>query len=277
MTIDRGPLAPKMAWSTLGGFGNIMSPYHRATRPENPWWEAARIAAMRHFLQPGMLMMDVGTEEGDMSALFASWGVDLFLIEPNPKAWPWIKATFEANGLEHRVIGWLRALVSDEETPPVYADDAKDVGWIGQPVEWPSFADDPDRTPEHGFLDLVNAPKGTVVRTIDDLAHHIFLGQHRRIDAITMDIEGGELHALRGARQTLEGDRPMVFLSVHPRFMAELYDQHPDELFSYMIGLGYRGQFLAADHEHHFVWLPDEHPHWQKASPFNPDDWKDIA
>jgi FkbM family methyltransferase len=48
--------------------------------------------------------------------------------------------------------------------------------------------------------------------TIDALVNELGL---KRVDWIKMDIEGGEIEALRGAEQTLELFRPVLFIEVH--------------------------------------------------------------
>lgn len=75
--------------------------------------------------------------------------------------------------------------------------------------------------------------------TIDTLVNELGL---KRVDWIKMDIEGGEIEALRGAQQTLELLRPVLFIEVHEtmepltRFLAKsgyrieqaTFDQPPD-------------------------------------------------
>ena len=41
-----------------------------------------------------------------------------------------------------------------------------------------------------------------------------------------MDIEGSELHALRGMRETLAENKPKMLLSVHPSKMAVFSQNH---------------------------------------------------
>lgn len=48
--------------------------------------------------------------------------------------------------------------------------------------------------------------------TIDTLVNELGL---KRVDWIKMDIEGGEIEALRGAQQTLELLSPVLFIEVH--------------------------------------------------------------
>jgi hypothetical protein len=58
----------------INGRWPLLLPDHRAARPSWGWWEATRLAAMHHFIQPGDVVYDVGAEEGDFPCLFSTWG-----------------------------------------------------------------------------------------------------------------------------------------------------------------------------------------------------------
>lgn len=214
-------------------------PEHRAYRTDWAWWEAARICAMYHHLRPGHILYDVGAEEGDLSALWASLGCKVVACEPNPKAWPSLKASFEANGLHP--LAWWVGLLSDRVWT---VDDEKRLGGVG----WPACADD-GLVPDHGFFSIWEHHEVAPALTLDELVSRTGLIP----DAVTIDVEGGELHVLRGARRTLEEHRPMVFCSVHRQFMADSYGLDADDLFDLMADLGYRATYLATDHEEHWL------------------------
>ena len=195
----------------INGRWPLNLPPHRAARPSWPWWEATRLAAMRHFIQPGDPVYDIGAEEGDFPALFASWGAHLVLVEPNPHVWPCIRWTWEANDLP-APLKWHVGLLGDAPQS-ADLDDSNAVDMDG----WPACAYGP-MIPDHGFRHL-NEHAGIVspVTTLDLLA------QGLPPDVVTMDVEGGELHVLRGAQETLAEHRPIVFVSIHPEFMHDLY------------------------------------------------------
>lgn len=226
----------------LGGLQPIRLPRVRHDRPEREHWEATRLTSMRSLLQPGDVIYDVGSEMGDLSALYALWGCDVVLCEANPKAWPWARLTFEANDLTPHACWW--GFVSDVTAS------GTDGGWSWEDP-WPDCAYGP-LVPETGFVTHHERGPEWATTTIDTL-----LNMTDRPDAITVDVEGHELAVMRGAEQTLIQYRPLVWLSVHPEFMVDQGDD-PADLARFMESCRYVERFLTVDHEVHVLWLPEE-------------------
>lgn len=224
----------------------LLLPEHRAVRPEWPTWEAERLDSMHTNLRPGMVVYDVGAEEGDMPALWATWGCAVALFEPNPRVWPNMRAIWGANQLpppEACFVGFA----GPTDTP--LAAGLAGTGWF---PSWPPAAYGPV-IGDHGFMNLCERPDVPRI-TLNTAATTV-----RPPDAITIDVEGAELEVLRGAAaHVLTNIRPLLWISVHPTFMGEMYGQHPDELHSLLIGHGYIGTLLADDHEEHWFYEPTE-------------------
>lgn len=228
----------EMVLTSINDRWNLLLPAHRAARPQWPWWEATRLAAMYHFMHPGMLVIDVGAEEGDFAALYARWGCRVILIEPNPKAWPNIRAIFQANELTRMIHTKFQCLCSDED------DSRLPLPFL---FDWPDAAYEPV-VPDHGFMQLGdNAQRARLDSIIKG-----------PVDVITMDVEGGEFHVLRGAVETLALHRPMVFVSVHEAEMLRLHNEKANDLFIFMERLGYAIEVLGSDHEEHVMFVPNE-------------------
>lgn len=226
---------------------------HRACRPEwhtPPYWEGPRLDAMHETVTelPHPVVWDVGAEEGDMPALYATWGADVILIEPNPKVWPCIRYHWQVNGLPDPVgsyVGLVGAKpnkihgVSYERTYP-----------------WPQCAEGP-MYPAHGFHHLDDYEATDPTTTLDILSQHLPTPDAGIADVVTVDIEGGEGHMLAGASHMLEHVRPVWFISVHPQFMWDLYRQNADKhVHQVMADYGYTGTLIDNQHEEHWMFTP---------------------
>ena len=235
----------------LNGKWNLTLPEHRAVRPEwETGWEVERLDAMHQVIKPGDTVIDVGAEEGDMSALCAQWAGPtgrMILVEPNPKVWPNIRAIWNHNDDLAPVLKWFVGFAArtTELHPP--KDDVNEY-WNGNSQFWPNCAYGP-LIDDHGFRALYQQADATPRIRLDDL-------EYGSVDVITMDVEGSELEVLNGARYILIEQRPVVFVSVHPQFMADQWNQHPLTLHDYMDKLGYDKTFLASDHEVHWQYTP---------------------
>ena len=195
-------------------------PDHRADFHEaRPSWEAPRLADMYDRLESGQILFDIGAEQGDLTALYASWGLEMTIVEPQPAYWPFIRETFEANNLT-----WLDIHIG-------FASDRR----IDRPAP---------EIPEEGIADfgfMVMTQHECPERRIDDMLY--------TPDALMIDVEGAELRVLKGARETLETHHPTVWVSVHPAFMRDEYGDNAVDLLVFMRELGYTATFLDDDHE----------------------------
>jgi FkbM family methyltransferase len=70
----------------------------------------------------------------------------------------------------------------------------------------------PGSVPAWHRVDDSAGPAGVEATTVDDLVRRMALP---RVDWIKLDIEGGEVEALRGAETTLRNCRPALFIEVH--------------------------------------------------------------
>lgn len=217
-------------------------PLHRATLPSWPWWEKERLAAMFTAIRPGDTIIDVGSEQGDLSALYAKWAGPsgrVVLIEPSAAFWPTIRATFEANDLSP--LWCLHALAG-----------AALEGEVATTGQWPSAADGPI-DPDAGFMHLNEHPADLPTVTLDTVAHTLV---PLHIDVITMDVEGSEYEVLLGAAGAVYTHRPIIFVSVHAEMSMREHRHSSDDLLVMMDKWGYDATFLGFDHEAHYMFKP---------------------
>lgn len=210
--------------------------------PDN--WERERIDDMITTLCPEDLLFDIGTEFGWISALIADKANPrMLLVEPSREFWPNIYMTWRANNLTDPVACFVGFV--DEETTC-----ALDDVLTGR---WP----DDIHGPESGAMAYRylhsehHIAQSIPVITIDHLT--IAVGPPT---AVTIDIEGAETRALRGAEQTLREYRPVVWCSIHPDLMARDYDTCREDVLGFMEDAGYKSLLLAVDHEEHWRFDP---------------------
>lgn len=208
-----------MQLTKINGKYELFLPEHRAAREQ--WdiakggWEVARIEEMLDVLTPNDILFDLGTEEGDISALLVKEsGCKIVLVEPNNRVWGCMKAIWEANELPTPLSFYPGFFSSKTET---HEDDSIQV-W--DTIEKVFIAD-------HGFKQLYENYPNVPQITLDD-----FVELSEIIPTvITMDVEGSEFEVLKGAEKTLKEYRPIIFLSLHPEFMFEMYRHESRERF----------------------------------------------
>lgn len=242
----------------------LVLPSHRAERVEWPYWEKERLASMAANLKPGMIVYDIGAEEGDLPALWASWGCRVVCVEPNPRVWPNIRACFEGNDLEPLACFAGFAGAKTRGAAPLNVSEWPDVAY-GSVIR------------DHGFLQLSQHPDVPAI-TVDEIASSGWVAPP---DALTLDVEGSEMEVIKGAQRTLEEHKPLVWISVHPEFMFDQYGAYEGELHTLLHQHGYVKHHLAFDHEHHWLYFrPDVHSvrlHTPTLPAGSPIYWDDVA
>lgn len=210
--------------------------FHR----EQDQWEQKRLNSLFKNIKKDDLVVDIGTELGDYATLFALWGARVVLIEPQPKYWPTIKHYFDSNKVEpYKCFAGFAS--NTNFTKPPLADFK-----IGNKGLWPKAAFEPLED-WHGFRNIVETGISTPQIRLSSLVKE-------PVNLITIDVEGAEFEALKGARQILIDYHPVVYISIHPEMMFRDWNQTPQDLFNYMESVGYDiHEHLETDHEEHHV------------------------
>lgn len=161
-------------------------------------------------------LLDVGSEEGDFTALFASWGCDVAYIDPSA---PWIEQTIETLIANDRPVG----------------------------VSFTGLADN------HDNINLQTVKERRFATIDEDIARitlDTFCGLWGfKPDAVSMDVEGSEMRVLEGADKLLT-DGAVWWISIHED--VNPHAETPSKVHWFMRSYGYQDQFLAYDHEWHY-------------------------
>src|SRR6202795_3230837 len=158
--------------------------------------------------QSGVVFLDVGAYIGPYTILAArasGAAGRVLALEPDPKNRRQLHKNLALNGITNCTVVPLAAWSRTGQ-----------IGW--------RKADQPDW---HRASEEANTHTTEAI-TLDDL-----VARHRldRVDWIKMDIEGGEVEALRGAQMTLQRFQPNLFIEIH---------ETAAEVRSFLIPLGYR-------------------------------------
>jgi len=77
----------------------------------------------------------------------------------------------------------------------------------------------------------------------------------RKISAIKLDIEGGELHALMGARKCLKKSRPLIVFENGRQASADVYGYTADDFFNFFESVGMKVFWLSGEEFTSQDWL----------------------
>lgn len=232
-----------MIRTTINGSYDIVLPPGLAKRYEafdERGWEKARMQALTAAIRglgPGCTVYYVGAEMGELAAICQMHGAHMYLFEPNPVAWQSIEAIWAGNQLEtpHCFSGFVSNTT-----------DLKGAQLLKQ---FPRFG---EIIGEHGFKELhLEAANYPQIRIDDAVA----AGAHPP-DIITCDVEGSEFQVLRGAQDTIDRFKPLLFPSIHPEMLALFWGEWSRELRDWIIRRGYQETWLANDHEMHMMYEP---------------------
>lgn len=121
--------------------------------------------------------------------------------------------------------------------------------------EAPGYSGLRARTDLPGELSKTVREVRVAVETLDTLvARH---GRGLPVRFIKLDLEGGEFDCLRGARETLQRDRPVVVFEHAQAEAAKLYGYSKEDFFDYFHSIGYRLSTLLDEPLTREVWGKD--------------------
>ena len=226
----------------VNGEFEITLPEHRAARPD--WyqphgWEKPRLKHMSQNISSNDVMYYVGAEEGEFAALCQMWGAEVVLFEPNPKVWSHFPLLWSANNLELPLV-CIPGFASDKinNLSRIYYN------------EWPPEVNDVIEA-AHGFKELYLEGDTYGQITIDSC---VYDHKIKPPTAISLDVEGSEWRVLGGAEKVLIEHKPKIWLSGHPEFMLQQWNESLYNLRQWIKGLGYKETILDYQHEVHLYY-----------------------
>ena len=204
------------------------------------YWERERIESMRTHLTQKDILFDIGTEQGWCNLVYATMikPSNIVLIEPTQEFWPNIQALWRRN-YDGEPLAFYDGLFSDK------TNDKRKQSF----KNWP----------EASTGDLIDRNKYQYIHANDENVPEITIDDYVKRSgitptALTMDTEGSELLILRGAENTLKNNKLKIWVSIHDDLGRRDYGISPDDTRNYLKSLGYKGEYLATDHEIHEYW-----------------------
>ncbi len=243
-SITNGMVAEMTEMRTVivNGEFEITLPEHRAARPD--WyqphgWEKPRLKHMSENISSGDVMYYVGAEEGEFAALCQMWGAEVVVFEPNPKVWSHFPLLWSANNLDLPMV-CIPGFASDKinSLSRIYYN------------EWPPEVNDVIEA-AHGFKELYLEGETYGQITIDSCVYDHGI---KPPTAISLDVEGSEWRVLGGAEKVLREHKPKIWLSGHPEFMLQQWNESLYNLRQWIKGLGYTEIILDYQHEVHLYY-----------------------
>ena len=180
-----------------------IDPRARHLVPHEP--EPTLFAFLKQTIRPGDIVLDVGAFAGIYAVLAARWSAPtgrVIAFEPTPSSAALARRHFAFNGLGPGRVQLVEAAVSDRAgraSLHVYDDNAMPY------VNSLAAAVDTDAPP---------VMRDVAVVTIDDLCREMGIVP----SVVRMDVQGAEMHALRGARHTIRTARRLTLVvEMHPQ------------------------------------------------------------
>jgi FkbM family methyltransferase len=204
----------------------------RSQRIERLMWVGAYerqiLSFLKRTVKPSMTILDVGANIGyiaSIAATLAGRTGQVHVFEPNPTCYPQLEENLRPLSQAH---AYQLAINDTEGKLPLYlSENQQEDGW-GSLLEEPGAGRRPLLVP---------------VTSIDNFVSKLSL---RQVDLIKIDIEGNEMHALRGARLLIERDHPMIVAELNSVCLAR-DGAKPEDVIQFLGRYDYSVRHLDSD------------------------------
>jgi FkbM family methyltransferase len=204
----------------------------RSQRIERLMWAGAYerrlVALLKKIVKPSMTVLDVGANIGYIAAIAARLAGQeghVHAFDPNPDCYARLKLNLSAfpQGHAHPL-----AISDYVGTLPLYLSE------IPGEQGWGSLLED---------AATVRQTLDVTVATLDDFVAKVGI---QRVHLIKIDIEGNEMHALRGARKLIGRDHPAIIAELNATCLAR-DGAKPSDVIEFLTISGYSIRFLDSD------------------------------
>jgi len=178
-------------------------------------YEAHVTAAIKPFLKPGSVVLDIGANIGYYTLLAASRigkGGKVIAFEPSAEDIAMLRMSLAVNRFDNVTIHAKAVAEANGVLSFRMADSIAVVGRSGPAAK--AFQ-------------------------VESVALDSYLKDEPRIDLVKMDIDGGEGLALRGMKQLLKRHRPVLFSEFSPALLRDISGIAPEAYLEELRSLGY--------------------------------------
>lgn len=179
---------------------------------------------IRRLLTPNDTFVDVGAHIGYFTLVAAKYTRHVFAFEPNPSTYAYLQRNIQLN----------LALAAKVTSYPIALSDHAGAANLFNSPEHPGRASLQPIESAHTVVEAV---------TLDTLDH--ILSAHK-ISFLKIDVEGGELNVLNGAREIVGRDRPLALCELFEPFQQR-FGCTCQDIVDFFHEYGYKAYYVQED------------------------------
>jgi FkbM family methyltransferase len=181
------------------------------------YYEPEVVRLMEQVVKPGMEFVDIGAHVGQYTLLTAGLGASVHSFEPNPQTFQLLQYNVQANALTNVRLNQV-ALADVSKVATIQAGPADNIGTCS--------------------LGIVRNSKNHFVVQCQSLDSYIEENRITDVHVIKIDVEGSELHVLRGAQGVLSRSKPQIIIEFEERNQCR-FGFSCSQLGQFLTDLGY--------------------------------------
>ena len=193
------------------------------------FWEIDESKELQKYIKKGMSVVDIGANIGYYTILFSKWvGSEgkVFSFEPDPENFKLLLNNISANQCKN-VIAEQKAISNNSGTDLLYLD-KENLG-------------------DHRTFRVLENDAGRKRVKIETIKFDSFLNSNQKIDLVKMDIQGSEMRALEGMKETIKRNKEMLIFTEFWPYAIEKSGYSPKDFLETLIQLGFQIFTLKED------------------------------